>query len=163
MNLDSREMQAIFDDTVIVRGPRYGIIKGYHELPYVCIGRAIESGYQSTRVQGKVMVSPQFVITPDHYGPNYEDIFGTEHLDKELVGRMFGYMGFRDKPIECRSEYVNVDHVDKTIDEVLSETLDDMERKEDIVSGVVICPNAQYYPISVERFISSILDDEFNL
>ena len=162
MSLDNREMQAIFDDTVIVRGPRYGIINGYHELPYVCIGRAIESGYRSTRVQGKVMVSPQFVITPDHYGSKYEDIFGSEHVDKELIGRIFGFMGFRGKPVECKSEFVNVDHIDKSIEEVLSETLDELERKEDITSGVLICPNAQYYPISVERFISSILADEFN-
>ena len=163
MSLDGIEMRAIFDNTVIVRGPRYGIIKGYHELPYVCLSEAIEPGYKTTRVMGKVMVSPQFVITPQSYGPSYEEIFGSEHVDKELVGRMFGFMGFRDKPVECKSEYMNVEHTDRTIDQMLSETLDDLERREDITSGVLICPNAQYYPISVEKFISSILDDEFNL
>lgn len=163
MSLDSREMRAIFDQTIIVRGPRYGIVKGYHELPYVCIGGATETGFHTTRVKGKVMVSPRFVIAPQHYGPRYEDLFGAEHIDKELVGRMFGFIGFRDKPVECKSEYVNVDHMDRTVDQVLSDTLDELERREDITSGVLICPNAQYYPISVEKFISSILDDEFNL
>jgi hypothetical protein len=162
MSLDLREMKAIFDGTVIVRGPRYGIIKGYHELPYICIGQAIESGFNTTRVEGKITVSPQFIIKPPQYGPNYEDIFGEDALDEELAGRMFGFVGFRDKPVECKSEYMNVAHVDRTVDQVLSETLDELERKEDITAGVMICPNAQYYPISVEKFISSILEDEFN-
>ena len=161
MSLDPREMRAIFDQTVLVRSPKYGIIKGYHELPYVCIGEAIESGFRTTLVKGKVMVSPQFLITPQHLGPSYEDIFGDEHVDKNITGRMFGYMGFRGKPVQCKSEYMQVEHVDASIDVVLSNELEELERKEDITAGVMICPNAQYYPISIEKFISSILDDEF--
>lgn len=161
MSLDPREMRAIFDKTVLVRKPSYGIVKGYHELPYVCIGEAIEPGFRTTLVKGKVMVSPQFVITPDQYGPSYEDIFGDEHVDQALTGRLFGFMGFRDKPVQCKSEYMEVDHVNASIDAVLSDTLEELERKEDITAGVMICPNAQYYPISIEKFISSILDDEF--
>ena len=49
----------------------------------------------------------------------------------------------------------------KGIDTVLSDQLEELERKEDITAGVMICPNAQYYPISVEKFIASILEDEF--
>ena len=161
MSLDPREMQAIFDQTVLVRKPTYGIVKGYHELPYVCIGEAIESGYRTTQVKGKVMVSPQFVITPDHFGPSYEDIFGDEHVDQELTGRIFGFMGFRDKPVQCKSDYMHVEHLNASIDAVLSDTLEELERREDITAGVMICPNAQYYPISIEKFISTILDDEF--
>ncbi len=155
-------MQMIFDDTVVVRRPRYGIIKGYHELPYVCLGESFESGYATTRVRGKVLVSPQFVVRPPQYGPKYEDIFGSEFVDSDLTGRMFGFMGFRDRPIECKSEHLEVDHVYDTVDEMLSKTLDELERHEDITSGVMICPNAQYYPVSIEKFISEILDDEFS-
>ena len=74
---------------------------------------------------------------------------------------MFGYMGFRGKPVQCKSEYMQVEHVDASIDVVLSNELEELERKEDITAGVMICPNAKYYPISIEKFISSILDDEF--
>ena len=45
--------------------------------------------------------------------------------------------------------------------ETISETLDELERQEDITTGVLISPNAQYYPVSIEKFISTILDDEF--
>lgn len=161
MSLDAHEMRAIFDNTVVVRRPRYGIVKGYHELPYVCLGEAIVSGYTTTKVRGKVMVSPQFVIRPQHYGPSYEEIFGEEYVDMDLTGRMFGFMGFRDKPVECKSEFLEVEHVTQSIDNALSETLDELERHEDITTGVMICPNAQYYPVSIERFITCILDDEF--
>jgi hypothetical protein len=162
MSLDAKQMRSIFDNTVIVRRPSYGIVKGYHELPYVCLGEAIESGFTTTRVRGKVMVSPQFVITPRQYGPSYEDIFGEDHVDADLTGRMFGIMGFRDRPVQCKSEYLEVEHLNTTIDQSLSDTLDDLERREDITAGVMICPNAQYYPVSIEKFISTILDDEFS-
>lgn len=163
MSLDPQEMRAIFDNTVVVRRPRYGIVKGYHELPYVCLGESYESGYASTRVRGKVLVSPQFIVRPSMYGPKYEEIFGPEHVDSDLTGRLFGFMGFRDRPVECKSEYLEVDHRNCSIDHLLSETLDELKRHEDITSGVVVCPNAQYYPVSIERFISEILDDEFSL
>ena len=163
MSLDAHEMRAIFDNTVVVRRPRYGIVRGYHELPYVCLGESIESGYTTTKVRGKVIVSPQFVIRPQHYGPSYGDIFGNEHVDVGLTGRLFGFMGFRGKPVECKSEYLQVEHAHQSIDSALSQTLDELERHEDITTGVLICPNAQYYPVSIERFISSILDDEFSM
>jgi hypothetical protein len=69
MPLDSDEMREIFRRTVVVRKPTYGIVSGYHELPYICLGESIESGYQTTRVMGKIQVSPQFLIRPQHYQP----------------------------------------------------------------------------------------------
>ena len=161
MRLSGQEMRAIYDQTVVVRQPRYGIVKGYHELPYVCIGESFESGYNTTRVKGTIQVSPRFVIRPEQYGPSYEDIFGEDNVDNALTGRLFGFMGFHDRPVECTSENLEVKHVDANVDRVLGETLDELERQEDITTGVLISPNAQYYPVSIEKFISTILDDEF--
>jgi hypothetical protein len=162
MGLDGNEIRALFDSTEIVRIPRYGIVKGYHELPYVCIGESFESGYSTTRVKGTIQVSPQFVIRPSHYNPSYEDLFGEDHTDQELKGRMFGFMGFHDRPVECKSDHLELKHVNASKDRVLSETLDELERFEDITTGVIISPNAQYFPVSVEKFISTILEDEFS-
>ena len=161
MSLSGQEMRAIYDQTVVVRRPRYGIVTGYHELPYVCIGESFETGFNTTRVKGKVQVSPRFVLRPPQYGPSYEEIFGEENIDNALMGRIFGFMGFQDRPVEFTSEYLDVKHVDANVDRVLNETLDELERHEDITTGVLISPNAQYYPVSIEKFISTILDDEF--
>lgn len=163
MPLSGPEMREIFRRTEIVRRPTYGIVSGYHELPYVCLGESCERGFITTEVRGRVQVSPRFVLRPSHYNPTYGEIFGEENVDTGLTGRMFGFLGFRDKPVECKSEYIAVRHLERSIDVALTATLDELDRQEDITTGVIITPNSQYYPVSVERFISTILEDEFNV
>ena len=162
MSLSPAEMQEIFRRTVIVRRPTYGIIKGYHELPYVCLGESFDPSARTTRVKGKVHVSPQFVIRPEHYAPSYGDIFGEDNVDMALAGRVFGFLGFRRKPVECSSEHLEVKHLDASVDQALAESMDELDRTEDITTGVIITPDSRYYPVSIERFISSVLDDEFS-
>ena len=162
MHLSSEDMSEIFRRTEIVRRPTYGIVSGYHELPYVCLGSSCEKGSATTEVRGKVQVSPRFVIRPSHTEPSYREIFGEENVDVELAGRIFGFLGFRSKPIECKSEHIEVKYLDASVQRVLADTLDELERKEDITTGVIITPNSRYYPVSVERFISVIVEDEFN-
>ncbi|MDX9972611.1 MAG: hypothetical protein RBU21_06470 [FCB group bacterium] len=160
--LSHDEMRDIYQRTKIIRRPTYGIISGYHELPYVCLGAALEPRFQTTEVRGKVQVSPRFLIRPSHLEPSYEEIFGEDNVDAALMGRLFGFLGFRDKPVECKSEHLEVKHLDATVDRALSEVLDQLERHEDITTGVIITPNSRYYPVSIERFISSVLEDEFS-
>lgn len=162
MGLSSEEMRQVFRRTNIIRRPTYGIVSGYHELPYVCLGASCERGYQTTEVRGKVQVSPQFVIRPQHYAPTYEEVFGEENVDMALAGRMFGVLGFRARPVECKSEYLAVKHLESNMDSALAATLDDLERREDITTGVIVTPDSRYYLISIERFIASIVEDEFN-
>jgi len=163
MDLNQYEMKALFDQTVVVRQPRYGIVSGYHELPYVCLGESIESGRQTTEVRGRVHVSPRFVLRPQHLEPSYGEIFGAEHTDTAIAGRMFGFLGFRGRPVECKSEYMQVTHRDTPVDRALAETLDKLERMEDITTSVLISPNPTYFPVSIERLIAAVLEDEFNV
>ena len=163
MGLSGEEMREIFRRTEVVRRPTYGIISGYHELPYVCLGESCESGSMTTEVRGKVQVSPRFVIRPSHLGPTYEEIFGQENVDVDLMGRMFGVLGFRSKPIECKSEHLEVKHLQTSVEAALAQALDDLERREDITTGVIITPNSRYYLVSIERFIATILEDEFRV
>ena len=163
MSLGSDEMREIYRHTVIIRKPTYGIVSGYHELPYVCLGAGIEKDSQTTRVRGKVQVSPRFVIRPQHLEPSYGEVFGEENVDSALSGRLFGFMGFRSRPVECKSEGLELQYLDASVDRVLSETLDDLERREDITTGVFVTPDARYFPVSIERFISSIIDEEFSM
>lgn len=161
--LSFNEMKEIFARTQIIRKPTYGIVSGYHELPYVCLGASFEEGWNTTKVRGKVQVSPRFVIRPTHCEPNYGEVFGEDHVDAELAGRLFGFLGFRGKPFQCTSDHLDVTHLEQSLDSALSVTLDELDRYEDITTGVIITPNSQYFPVSIERFISSILEDEFSV
>ena len=161
MQLDPDEMRALFERTVIVRRPTYGIVKGYHELPYVCLGESEEPGQRTTRIKGCIKVSPQFVIRPQHCQPSYDEIFGEDNVDMAISGRVFGFMGFPRRSVECKSESLELEHLNVSVDDALSESLDDLERREDITTGVIITPDSRYFPVSIERFISSIVEDEF--
>lgn len=155
-------MRDIFARTEVVRRPTYGIVSGYHELPYICLGESCEEGYATTEVRGKVHVSPQFIIKPQHYASTYGEVFGEENVDLALAGRVFGFLGFRRKPVECKSEHLQVRHLNASIDSALACVIEELERWEDITTGVIVTPNSRYYLVSIERFISSVLEDEFN-
>lgn len=159
--LSFEEMRAIYDRTRIVRRPTHGIISGYHELPYVCLGVTGEMEDETLEVSGKIQVSPRFLIRPEHLEPRYADIFG--EVDAELTGRVFGYMGFRNRPVECTSERLTVRRLPHPPDRALDETLDRLDRHEDITTGVILTPSSRYYPVSIERFIACILEDEFSV
>lgn len=161
MALGPKEMRDIYDRTVIVRKPTYGIIKGYHELPYICLGNSLEENEGTMRIRGRIHVSPQFVIKPRHYQSNYGDVFGEDGVDVAIAGRIFGFLGFPNKPVECSMEQLELSHVPGTLDELVNVSLDELERTEDITTGIIVTPESRYYQISLERFIAHILEDEF--
>jgi len=157
------EMREIYEGTRVLRRPTYGIVKGYHDLPYICLGGAIESDRGTLVVKGTVHVSPQFIIRPSHFSAKYEELFDDDELEPELTGRMFGFLGFPNKPVECSMEHLEIQHVDEPVASQVEATMDRLDRYEDITTGVILTPNSRYYPVSVERFIASILDDEFSV
>lgn len=161
MSLSGDELRDLYRRTEIVRRPRHGIVKGYHELPYICLGEGLPHGRGTTRVKGRVHVSPRFVIRPAHYLPKYGEVFGEGNVDMELTGRIFGFLGFPNAPVECQSEFLDVQQLEMPVDRALAESLDELERYEDLTTGVIITPDSRYYPVSVERFIASIVDQEF--
>ncbi|HDP34444.1 MAG TPA: hypothetical protein ENN29_04975 [Candidatus Hydrogenedentes bacterium] len=161
MALDKRAMRDIYERTIILRTPTYGIIKGYHELPYICLGEALESASGSMRVRGRIHVSPQFIIKPKQYNSSYSDIFGEDEVDLAIAGRMFGFLGFPNHPVECSSEQLELSHEPDTIDALIGKCMDAFERSEDITTGLILTPESKYYQISIERFIAEIIEDEF--
>lgn len=163
MSLSPQQMRSIYENTQIVRRPTYGIITGYHELPYVCVGHDHDGGNGSVQVRGRIQVSPRLVLTPEHFGPRYEEIFGTDNTDIEIAGRMFGFMGFKGKPVNCKSDQLEVIHQPENLDTAVANALDQFARHEDITTGLIVTPDSRYFPVSIERFIASILDDEFRL
>jgi hypothetical protein len=161
--LSFEEMREIYQRTQIIRRPTYGIISGYHELPYICLGMSGEWEDETLVVRGKVKVSPRFVIRPEHLGPSYAEIFGEDNVDAQLVGRVFGFLGFRGRPVECTSGELDVKRLKQPLDDTMHKVIDDLERHENISTGVIITPSSRYYPVSVERFIATVLEDEFSV
>ena len=161
--LGSDEMREIFRRTEIIRKPTYGIVTGYHELPYVCLGATEGQRGGTTQVRGKIQVSPRFVIRPKWCEPSYQDIFGEDNVDQALAGRLFGFLGLKGHPVECKSEHLEVMLVDRHLEQVLADVLDELERKEDITTGVILTPSSRYYPVSIERFIAGIIEEEFSV
>ena len=43
----------------------------------------------------------------------------------------------------------------------LDRVLDELSRREVIDTGVIVSPDARFYPLSLDRFIREILDQEF--
>jgi len=162
LSLSRDEIQDIFQRTVIVRKPTYGIVRGYHELPYICLGESDKQGSKTACVRGKIQVSPQFVIRPSHYSPKYGEIFGEDNMDLALAGRIFGFIGFPQKPVECTSEHIEFKYLEISVEQALAQNIDELERKEDITTGLIITPSSRHFPVSIERFITSVLDDEFS-
>lgn len=159
--LSIEEMRAIYENTEIVRRPTYGIVKGYHTLPYYCLGVTGEMEDETLKVRGTVHVSPRFLIRPEHLEANYGEMFGDAEIDDELTGRMFGFLGFRGRPVECKSEELTVERIKSDPRNVLDQIVDTLEREEDITTGVILTPSSRYFPVSIERFIASVVEDEF--
>ena len=44
---------------------------------------------------------------------------------------------------------------------VASVSLDELAQREVINTGVILAPNARFYPVSLDRFITEVLDQEF--
>lgn len=163
MSESSEDLRELFHRTIIVRKPTYGIISGYHELPYICVGKAVAPDRGVMRVRGTIQVSPRFVIRPAHYSKSYADLFGEDNVDMTIAGRIFGFLGFPRHPVECSLEGLEISTLSGTLDEAVSASLDEMERQEDITTGIFITPDSRYYPVSVEAFIASVLEDEFSV
>lgn len=153
-------MQHVFQETLILKRPTYGIIAGYHRLPYILLGDSRERHDRSLEIRGKINVSPRFVWHPNYPGIKYEEMFGEDNIEPALVGRVFGFLAFRGKPVNFESEYLKVKEKEMRTEQLIDAVLDELERKEDVETGVVHTPDVQFFPVSVERFIASIVGEE---
>jgi hypothetical protein len=43
----------------------------------------------------------------------------------------------------------------------VEQALDELAQREIIDTGVILSPNVRFYPVSIDRFITEILDQEF--
>ncbi len=158
---DSEFLRHVFDETRVVRKPLTGIISGYHVLPYILVGPERDQPNRSVEVRGRIKVSPRLVIAPGpSEGPTYGEIFGeTELMDRRIVARMFSFR--YASRVSLESEDLNIRRQARDPQGHIERVLEELAQREVINTGVIVSPDVRFYPVSIDRFIREILDQEF--
>jgi hypothetical protein len=157
---DPEFLRAVFSETEIVRKPLTGIISGYHVLPYILVAPEHDQPARAVEVRGRIKVSPRLVLTAGSDGPTYGELFGERELmDHRLVARVFSFR-YASKVV-LESEDLAIRRHEHDPARHLERVLDELSRREVIDTGVIVSPDARFYPVSLDRFIREILDQEF--
>ena len=156
---DPEFLRHVFEETRIVRKPLTGIITGYHVLPYILVGPEDEHPSRSVEVRGRIKVSPRLVIGPGE-GPTYGELFGERELmDHRIVARVFSFRYASRVALE--SEDLKISRQAREAGSHLERVLEELAQREIINTGVIVSPDVRFYPVSLDRFIREILDQEF--
>jgi len=76
-----------------------------------------------------------------------------------LVARVFS---FRYAPrLSLESEDLKIQRQERDASGHLERILDELSQREVINTGVIATPDVRFYPVSIDRFIREILDQEF--
>jgi len=154
-------LREVYRKTHILRKPISGIISGYHQLPYILIAPNDENPSHTIEINGKINVSPRFVLSPQVLQESFGDIFDPETFDREIQGRLFSFAYSGKKRINVESEYFKLFDFDENPEEHLHRVHDGLLAQENTRTGLIFGPQFRYYPVSVDRFISEIIDREF--
>jgi hypothetical protein len=159
---DPEYLKHLFDTTEILRKPVGGIIAGYHVLPYILVGPQEDRPAASVEIRGKIKVSPRLVLAPGRAGQTYGDLFkDTEMMDQALVARVFSFLYSSRHQVTLESEDLTIHRSDRNPQTQVERALDELAQREVINTGVILAPNVRFYPVSLDRFITEILDQEF--
>lgn len=157
---DPELLRHVFEHTEIVRKPITGIISGYHVLPYILVGPERDHPSRSVEVRGRIKVSPRLVIGAREAGLTYGELFeDRELMDQALVARVFSFRYASRVMLE--SEDLQIRRQEQEVDVHLERVLEDLTRREVVNTGVIASPDVRLYPVSLDRFIREILDQEF--
>ena len=157
---DPEFLGAVFARTEIVRKPLSGIITGYHVLPYILVAPEHERPSHAVEVRGRIKVSPRLVLAAGGDGPTYGELFGERELmDRRLVARVFSFRYASKVMLESEDLAIRRHEHDAT--RHLERVLDELARREVIDTGVIVSPDARFYPVSLDCFIREILEQEF--
>lgn len=164
---DPERLKSVYQATDVKRLPMTGIVAGYHTLPFTLIGPNDEeeggAGTGSLKLTGQIKVSPKLVIPISPHDERFADMFPESEpfMDRSIVARMFSFSTAYRKNYRIRNEHLTVEEFPDGDRELLERVLNEMARAEIINMGVIWCPQPRFYPISLERFIASVLDREF--
>ncbi len=167
-NADQEKLRHIYKATDVRRLPLTGIVAGYHALPFTLVGPNDEtdSGKAnpgSLKLTGKIMVGPKLLLSLSPGDEHFSDMFpeAEPFMDKSIVARMFSFSTAYKKNYRIRNEHLSVEAFPDPDQELIAGVLNELSRAEIINMGVIWCPQPRFYPISLERFIASVLEREF--
>ena len=161
-NPNPEYMSRVFESTQILRKPIAGIVTGYHVLPYVLVGPDEEQNQKSVEIRGRIRVSPRLILAPQHLGQTYEQLFDDPQLmDKGLVGRVFSFLYAARQNVQLDHDDLTIVRAERDPRAQVERALDELMRAENLNTGLIFSPDVKFYPVSIERFITEILDQEF--
>lgn len=167
-NADQERLKRIYAMTAVKRVPITGIVSGYHTLPFTLIGPNDENEDAASRpgslkLTGKISVSPKLVVSISPDDERFAEIFpeAEPFMDRSITSRVFAFSGGYRRNHRIRNEHLTVEDFPDPDQELLEKVLNELSRAEVINMGVIWCPQPRFYPISLERFIASVLDREF--
>jgi hypothetical protein len=160
---DPEYLKHLFDTTEILRKPVSGIIAGYHVLPYILVGPQEDRPARSIEIRGKIKVSPRLVLAPGRAGQTYGDLFHDDEqlMDQTLVARVFSFLYSSRHQVSLESEDLTIQRSERAPQSQVERALDELAQREIINTGVILAPNVRFYPVSLDRFITEILEQEF--
>src|SRR4026208_173700 len=139
-----------------------GIITGHHALPHIPVGPHDDRPASSVEIRGKIKVSPRLVLAPGGAGQTYGALFREHELmDEALVARVFSFAYSNRHQVTLESEDLKIQRTDRNPQAQVERALDELSQREVINTGVILAPNVRFYPVSLDRFITEILDQEF--
>jgi len=160
---DPEFLSHVRNATRILRKPYRGIVSGYHKLPYVLIGPDRASERRSIEIRGRIHVSPRLIFSPNPEHPTFRELFENEVMSEQLSGRIFSFLYTQ------RYSNLKIQHEDFTVNKSEDapelrehQVMDEMLKQEIVDTAVIGCPNVEYYPISLERYIMEMLDRELH-
>jgi hypothetical protein len=156
-------LREMYSTTRIVRKPVVGIISGYHQLPYVLIAPNDENSEHAIEINGTINVSPKFIISPSMLQESFGDVFDAETFDKDIEGRFFSFAYTGKKNLKIESKDFRMMQIEQRAEEHLSRVEDLLMQQENTRTGIIFCPHFTYYPVSIDRYISEMIDREMRI
>jgi hypothetical protein len=168
-------LRRVFERTEIRRAPLTGIVQGYHTLPFSLVGpedaakdaETSQDGETLARgsvlLTGKISVSPKLILPVSPEGESFGEVFPEEEafMDPGLVARVFAFAVGKGRNLRVRNEHLTVETFADSDAILLERVLDELDRSETINRAVIWCPEPRFYPVSLEKFILSVLEREF--
>jgi hypothetical protein len=159
----NNELQEVYFKTNILRKPISGIVSGYHDLPYILVAPNEESPSQTIEINGKINVSPKFIISPGMLNESFGDVFDPETFDKQIEGRLFSFAYVAKKNLNIKNESFQINNYDESPEDHCNRVQDLLMQQENTKTALIFSPKFQFYPVSIDKFISEILEREFRM
>jgi hypothetical protein len=159
----SELMREVYARTDVLRKPLSGIVSGYHELPYILVAPDEENEEHTVQINGRINVSPRFVITAQQLAEKFGEVFDPATFNGELQGRLFSFAYHRNKNLKVENQQFEVRNFEERTQERLNRVHDELQREENVRTGLIFGPRFDYYPVSIDRFVNEILEREFKV